>query len=372
MSPRVFISSVMDGFSVERETARRSILTAGCDPILIEDYPSLSKSPRDACLDAIQSCDSLILIIGERAGYVAPSGKPAVQEEVEYARFQRLPIFVFVSAGAHDSAAENLIAFITDYVDGLYRKVYASTADLQREVTSALRRHYEDREVEMFDMSFFETALAEAPTLRDEPSLRLVISPERRGTIFDPVAFESTEFKDRVFLPGYSTSPPLFDHETSKQFTFSADGFRVRQGSVDEYSQADNKVDMRVDEYGCVICDLDISGLRERGWMVHNLYVLEADVERRAKSFLMYWGALMSRADPYGRYRMWRLNAALLNMQMRRLLKNPPQGNSIELGTHGSDPMVAYHEPRKIERGNLIAPDDEVGRFVSMLRRRAR
>lgn len=371
MNPRVFVSSVMEGFFEERQCARRSIEAAGCEAVLIEDFPSLATSPRNACLDAIQSCDSLILIIGERAGYIAPSKKPVVQEEVEYARLQRLPIFIFISSGPHDGATENLIAVVSDYVGGLYRKRYASLVDLQQEVTNALRLHYESHEPEMLDVSFFETALAEAPTLRDEPSIRLVTSPERRGTVFDPMAFERIEFKDQVFLPGYSTNPPLFNHEASKEFTFSADGFHVRQGCSEGYSQTDAKVDLRVDEYGRVICDLDISGSRGRGWMTHHLYVLEADVERRVKSFLSYWAALIDGADPYGRYRMWRLNAALVGMQMKRLLQSPPQDNAIELGMHGSEPILAYSEPRRLERTSFANPDDEVTRLVSMLRRRS-
>lgn len=79
--PRVFVSSVIDGFQPYREAARKGIKAAGGEPVLVnEDFPSLPKSFRNACLDAVVSSDIYLAIIGERAGWRAPSGKLVVVE----------------------------------------------------------------------------------------------------------------------------------------------------------------------------------------------------------------------------------------------------------------------------------------------------
>ena len=68
MKARVFVSSIMEGFSEFRSTAREAIARSGGLPILVEDYPSVSVSPRNACLDGVHSSDFLVIIIGLRGG----------------------------------------------------------------------------------------------------------------------------------------------------------------------------------------------------------------------------------------------------------------------------------------------------------------
>ena len=81
MRPRVFVSSVMEGFEEFRLAAKNGIIAAGSEPLLIEDFPALPISPRNACIDGVASCDIHIAIVGNRGGWVAPSGKLVVEEE---------------------------------------------------------------------------------------------------------------------------------------------------------------------------------------------------------------------------------------------------------------------------------------------------
>ena len=82
MRARVFVSSVVDGFETFRQSAREGILAAGGEPVLVnEDFPSLSLSPRNACLDAVESSDVVVSIIGAWGGWTTPSGKLVVDEE---------------------------------------------------------------------------------------------------------------------------------------------------------------------------------------------------------------------------------------------------------------------------------------------------
>src|SRR5687767_3196702 len=95
-SPRVFISSVIQGFEDFRQAAADGVAAGGGTPVMAELLPSLSSSPRNACLDGVQSSDVFVIVLGERAGWKTPSGEYAVEEEWQEARRRSLPILAFL------------------------------------------------------------------------------------------------------------------------------------------------------------------------------------------------------------------------------------------------------------------------------------
>src|SRR3569833_3543854 len=138
-TPRTFVSSVVDGFQDIREAARRGILAAGAEPVLVnEDSPASRESSRNACLDAIDSVDALVLIIGARGGWTTPSGKLAVEEEYEHAVNRRLPILVFVQDVARDADATRLCEAVFDYVDGVFRRAFKDPRELELLLATAV------------------------------------------------------------------------------------------------------------------------------------------------------------------------------------------------------------------------------------------
>jgi ABC-type branched-subunit amino acid transport system substrate-binding protein len=67
--PRVFVSSVIEGFAAHRQAAREAIAQLGGEAILVnEDFGSQNASSRNACLDAVASADIFVLVIGTRGG----------------------------------------------------------------------------------------------------------------------------------------------------------------------------------------------------------------------------------------------------------------------------------------------------------------
>jgi len=78
MKLRVFVSSVIEGYERYREATKKGIISAGAEPVLVEDFPSLAASSRNACLDGVVSCDVIVILIGSRGGWVAPSAKLVV------------------------------------------------------------------------------------------------------------------------------------------------------------------------------------------------------------------------------------------------------------------------------------------------------
>src|SRR3569833_3246378 len=131
-TPRIFVSFVVDGFLDIREAARRGILAAGAEQVLVnEDLPASPESSRNACLDAIDSVDALVLIIGARGGWTTPSGKLVVEEEYEHAVNRRLPILVFVQDVARDADATRLCEAVFDYIDGVFRRAFTDPRELE-------------------------------------------------------------------------------------------------------------------------------------------------------------------------------------------------------------------------------------------------
>ena len=71
--PRIFVSSVIEGFAVYREAARQGIIQVDAEPVMVnEDFPSQNASSHNACLDAIASADTFLPIIGVRGGWADP------------------------------------------------------------------------------------------------------------------------------------------------------------------------------------------------------------------------------------------------------------------------------------------------------------
>ena len=47
------------------------------------------------CLDAIDSCDVFLIVLGGRGGWKTPSGRLVIEEEFEHARSRKLAVLVF-------------------------------------------------------------------------------------------------------------------------------------------------------------------------------------------------------------------------------------------------------------------------------------
>lgn len=129
----------MQGYEHVRSSARSAIEASNCQPVLIEDFPSQSASSRNACLDAVESCDALLLILGARSGYVAQSGKLVVEEELDAALRLGIDVFVLLEeVDQRDDSAQRLSEQVSDYVTGYYRQTFENTTDLAEKVTATL------------------------------------------------------------------------------------------------------------------------------------------------------------------------------------------------------------------------------------------
>lgn len=138
LMPRIFISSVMFGYAGVRQAAISAVLESGCEPLYAEQFQATGTSPRTACLDAVASCDGLILILGERYGEPTDSGLSATEEEYKEAVERSLSIYAFVEQVEHEPRQATFISQIEHYVSGHLRKSFGTPEELASLIKAAL------------------------------------------------------------------------------------------------------------------------------------------------------------------------------------------------------------------------------------------
>src|SRR6185437_16115440 len=88
--PRVFLSSVIDSLSSERDAAAQAVAQANCQVLRSEDFGALPISPREACFEGVDEADVVVALFAKRWGYVPADSNPrklsVTALEVERAR----------------------------------------------------------------------------------------------------------------------------------------------------------------------------------------------------------------------------------------------------------------------------------------------
>jgi hypothetical protein len=215
---RVFVSSVIEGFAEYRQAARSGIEQAGGESVLVnEDFPSQASSSRNTCLDAIDSCDVFLLVLGERGGWKTPSGRLVVEEEFEHARARKLPVLVFLEDVPRDADGERLARILSDYVDGNFRVKFSGAAELRDQIERSLRAIVDTRNNRAMDRDPIAAHLLKPYRFSDQTSLRFAIAPERVEEVFDPLALASAEFAERMMEIGHSRDVRLFGYLYAKE-----------------------------------------------------------------------------------------------------------------------------------------------------------
>jgi hypothetical protein len=135
---RVFISSVVNGFEVYREAARRAVENIAAIPVMCEDFGARPYSSERACLTEIEGSDAFVLLMGERFGFETELGISVTQQEFRHALHLGLPILVFVQQG---NAEERQLAFrqeVEAYHSGFCRETFTSAEQLKDRVVRQL------------------------------------------------------------------------------------------------------------------------------------------------------------------------------------------------------------------------------------------
>jgi hypothetical protein len=374
MSPRVFVSSVIDGFEAFRAAAREAIEAAGAEPVLVnEDYPSLPASSRNACLDAIESCDVFISIIGARGGWETPSGKLVIEEEYEHARVRKLPILLFLEETKRDHAAACFAQVVSDYIDGTFRRTFQSVDDLRLKVEGAVRKRLETQERRSMPKDTVDW-FAQPYRVQGTPMLRFVLTPERAEELIDPVRLASVTFRNKVFAIGHADAIALLSYESAKKSGIARDDLVITQAPERGNAGAGEVVRLQLTGSGQMVIDADVTSAKthdQRSLGLHSMVVSANDIEAAMIRCFAFSAGFYDEIDPYKRHLHFAFDVALSGLEFRTIERNPQPRTSYGMRTHGAAVIRAFEEPRVVSRADLRGPNAEIERAIELLIRRA-
>ena len=234
-NPRVFVSSVMTGYEEYRDAARAGIRQAGCDAVLAEHFAAQGTSSRNACIDGVQSTDALVLLLGPRYGWVAPSGRSATEEEYQEACRRHMPILVFVQDGmSTEPDQQEFVDRVEDYIHGHFRRSFQSSDDLTRFVKEAVMER--DLRAVPQNLGDAEGRIREAlnrrpPENQQSVWMKTAWTTLRNEEVVDPLVLTDDDFKKQVLRLGHDCEPALFRYERPKQTEAGASRFSIIQGA---------------------------------------------------------------------------------------------------------------------------------------------
>lgn len=374
--PRVFVSSVINGFEEFRAAARAGIEAVDAEPVLVnEDFPALAASSRNACLDAVASCDYLLCIIGARGGWMTPSGKLVVEEEFEEAQRRKHPIFAFVQEGvSRDDDAARLVVRLSDYISGSFRKTFRSPHELRDAVQKALEIVFVNKNPR--SMSRPASNYFTSPyRVRDQAMLRFVLAPERKEEVVDPVKLASDDFRDRVLELAHSKTVRLFNYQQPKTTKLEADALRIEQDANNARHDDGQHVLLQVRESGDLIIDASVTGRRDvENYPALASYIVSVeDIEAALRQCFSFSAVLYGEIDRFQRQHTFLYNAALSGLGYRQLERNPEPRRSFGMSMRDQHAVFVAHEDyRRLSRSDLTAPSTEIERTILRLEQRAK
>jgi hypothetical protein len=376
LRPRVFVSSVVKEFEEYREAARRGIIEAGGEPVLVnEDFPALATSSRNACLDGVDSCDIHIVLIGSRGGSKAPSGKLIVEEEYEQAKKGKKQILAFIQDIKRDDDAQGFVSTVSDYVDGLFRRSFGSVAELQTQVANAIVSIISHSSESRRDSMTIQEKLSERFEIHGASRLRVVLAPERDEEVIDMLKFDSEEFQRLLNEIGHRNGVDLFSYQYGKSATIQISSLVIVQGADGSRRQSNKFVRLELSASGLISIDTNVSGRKNRGsphGLAEGFVIVEADVIECLQSNFSFISALYDSLDSYKRHQRFYYNVGLGEISYRRLVTEFNEHDSMTFANNESGVVVAFDAPRIIAREDLAHPETEVGAIMTMLRRRLR
>ena len=382
----------MDSFTAEREAARAGIVAAGAEPILIEDSPSQGHSSRTACLDAVASCDALVVVVGKRGGWQTDSGKLVVEEEVQEALDRSIPVRVFGERGVErDAAGVGLYRRLSDYVDGFFRKEYQSTEELTSFVSSACADiPVIDRAMSVSDLRHQMRELTAALPRNSQQqgaqdvTLRLVIAPTRSGCVITAAKIDDTEFQHQLVSLATSPRVAIASYDQGLAPSLDVDDLHLTGNRAEDYRQARSSA-IRIKESGILVIDvpLETRGSDAAGMSFDSMNAFsESRLRNALKGAFTFAHELYQSVDPYKRHERFMIDAALYGAAGKDIvaeeadLVRPLNARRFNMTSmsfmqgNQSPVLCAREEPDVLSRRALERPEEHVTRLIRYLKRR--
>jgi len=372
VAPRVFVSSVVEGFEDFRQAAREGIHSAGGVAVLVnEDFPAQAESSRNVCLDAVSSCDHLVCIIGPRGGWTAPSGKLVVEEEIEEAKRRKIPLHLYVQEVARDADADRIVRQLSDYVGGTFRRTFSTPQGLKETIQRDLHQVLAVTRLTTREANSLQDSFRKPYKIDSEAMLRFVLTPEREDELIDPTRLRSEEFRTLIYGIGVARDVGLLGYEHRKEGTIVDGSLVILQDGTSAQNRQGPHVRLQVLETGELTVDANVTGRMRRG-TDHSFFesgVIDLnEVGLVLRQCFAFANALYADLDPFRKYSRFLYNVGLSGLGYRNLERNPVPRSSFTMNMRGSDtPVVAHKAVRTLSRDDLSAPGAEIERTLLRL-----
>lgn len=377
--PRVFISSVMDGYGPFRDAAAEGIRQAGCDPVRAEDFPAAGHSPRNACLDGVQSADALVLLLGERYGFVGPSGVAVTEEEYNEAQRCHKRIMVFLEDVSNREPEQRaFVESVQGYVGGHWRKTFRDRDELTRLVREAVE------EADLMagpDQEGRARARVNAALDRRPPEtqrvtwLTTIWATMRDEEAVDPLDLGDAAFQKRVHRLAHDCEPALFAYEQPKTSAVSTSALTIAQGDPANWREVSDLVTVEIHTDGTLLVAQNVIRAESRGGTTDGIFYVyflaPTVVQDRLERAWTFAGAWWHDRDPYLRHEPLFFNVALHHVGSHRFAEAPrSSGGAITIpGECPRDPLIVFDRPRKVSRADFDNPAGEIDRSLTMMAR---
>lgn len=365
----------MTGYEQYRHIARTAIENAGGAPLLVnEDSSAMPSTPRNACLDAVESSDAFLIIVGARGGFLAPSGKTVVEEEFDHALKMNKPVLAFVEEGEHDEDARKLVAQIEAYATGLFRATFNTTEDLSSSIERAVRVQVGRFKIPLTIPSSIQELLTRENREMEQPSARIVLAPVRREEFIDPRTFDRDGLANRLIDAAHGQSVQLLSYEHSTKHQLEGEWLIVQSRTTGR--QGGLSAQFQISEKGWVLIEATVPEpqAHDQHGFSSSFVMAQEKLSNTLHRSIDFARAIFEMIDRFGRAQSVLFNAALFGLGQRVIEVNPQPRNSYTLNSWGNavDPVSSYSEPREFSRAALIDPTDEIDRAVYLIVRNSK
>lgn len=289
MRTKVFISSVINGYADYRDAAKRAVRDLHQEPVMAEDFPALSRSPRTACLDGVRTSDVYVGLFGARFSQ-------ATIDEYEEAKRSGKTFLIFVEQVQQEDAQAGFLRKVEDYVSGHFRDSFSCPRELYEKVVKALSGCLvsEKADFEATDRHVLDFG----KSLRKEQFdswLWIILAPVIKGHLLKASEFIEPTFADRVLELTLSNQIRLFDLRMASHTQVK--GERLILGQEKKHRDTDLRT-VVLQRDGLLVHGSVVADHRESRNSFSSFYIDPDTVKERVITFFAFADQLFQWLDP--------------------------------------------------------------------------
>lgn len=368
---KVFISSVISGYENVRAAVGEAITTLGHQVIRAEDFPASPSSPQRTCLAGVREAEVVILLIGERYGYLQESGLSATHEEYREARDNK-PVLAFIEQDVKwETEQEAFLQEVQSWTAGHYTKWFTTPKELQGLVTRALYEFALSNAAGPVD----ETEMLERaqelvlPKRHDfVTGLSLIVVGGPRQQVIRPAELDNPNLLRRMKQEAMYGAAPIFDDSQGIKSQIVGHNLTVQQPDAGIY----------LDEQGALRITTPVRSNRQ-GITDSLSMIIEEDVTDRLIKQMRYAAWLLDQID--GQHRLSDVvlivalaGASFFGWRTRaEQLASPNQASISVSMMQGDKPVTVQLSPAHRKRAALTYDTQRIVQdLVTLLRRKMR